>query len=168
MKIVFLISTLFFTTNLFAGTLTDLGSKFVTSAVSGDFVLVEKTLLPNSEQKDAMLAAMKGAAGAVESGELTIMHVDRELIIGNLGATLIKIQNKSGDVDYDPILYVQEGGSWYIIPWADEKGLRVFAASRSEDEQIHLKLFNEWAHLLEKQLESKAEQGGAPNPLPAE
>ena len=167
MKTVFLIYTLFFATNLFAGTLIDLGNRFVKSAVSGDFGTVEKTLLPESEQKDAMLAAMKGAAGAVESGELTITHIDRELIIGDLGATLIKIQTKSGDVDYDPILYAREDESWYIVPWADEKGLRAFAAGRSQDEQIHLKLFNEWAHLLEKQLESKAEQDGADQPATA-
>ena len=106
-------------------------------------------------QKEEMIAAMKGAAKAINSGDLKISHINKELVIGNLGATIIKIESKSGDVDYDPVIYVRDGSSWYIIPYADEKGLRDFAASRTEDEQVHLKLFERWVYLMQKRLEKK-------------
>jgi len=80
-----------------------------------------------------------------------ISHIDRELIIGDLGVTLIKIKTKSGKVDYDPIIYVKDATGWHILPYADARGLKKFAMSRTKDEQIHLRLFNEWANMVEEQ-----------------
>ncbi|MDX1680110.1 MAG: hypothetical protein R3242_05190, partial [Akkermansiaceae bacterium] len=146
--------------NINAETLTDIGSNFVSSAVRGDFDGVEKTLWANGEDKDAMLAAMKGASGAIESGELKISHVNRQLIIGDLGVTLIRIEASSGEVDYDPLIYVKDESGWHILPYADERGLKAFAAKRTKDEQIHLELFDKWANLVAEQ-EQEAEQFGA-------
>ncbi|MGJ8697797.1 MAG: hypothetical protein ACSHYF_15880 [Verrucomicrobiaceae bacterium] len=163
MKFSILFAALLCTSQLMAGVLTEIGNKFVSSAVKGDFVGVEETLWSGAAvgQKAAMLEGIKGAAGAIESGQVEISHVGKELVIGNLGATLLRIEAKSGTVDYDPIIYVKDGEGWHIVPWGDQEGLRVFAASRTDDEQIHLKLLNTWGSLVEEQLvkEEKA-QGG--------
>jgi hypothetical protein len=61
---------------------------------------------------------------------------------------------------FNPIICLKVEGTWLIFPWATEEHLKVLFKQRSKEEQIHLRLFNEWANLMEKLLTEEAGTSG--------
>ena len=142
-----------------SGELTAISSKFVEAAKEGNIENLSSTLWDGGPAKEEMIAEFKKVAPEIQKGNLKIKSVDRELIIGELGVTLMRIDAVGDDgPDYNPIICIKSKGKWVIFPWGTEKHLKVLFDQRSKEEQIHLKLFNEWANLMEKLLKEEAEQ----------
>lgn len=144
-----------------AGELTAISSKFVAGAARGNLQEVAATLWDGGPAKDEMLAEFKNVAPEIEKGNVTLTHVDRELVVGELGVTLMRIAGAGGKAAYKPIICLKVKEGWHVFPWSGEQDLKVLFDLRTKEEQIHLRLFNEWAHLMEKLLAEEAEQAGA-------
>lgn len=135
-----------------AGPVADLGAGFVEAVLKDDDEGLEKLVALSDKRKAAMLASFREAAGAIEAGAISLKAIDRELVIGDLGVTLIKFSTKGGESDYDPLVCMKTKEGWRAVPWENEEDARKFAASRTSDEQIHLKLFDEWADLVVEEI----------------
>ncbi len=59
---------------------------------------------------------------------------------------------------YRPLLCVKKNNNWFVVPWTKQDHLRQFSQQRTPYEQIHLKLFEKWANLIEKQLKKEANE----------
>jgi hypothetical protein len=96
---------------------------------------------------------------------MKVAPVNKELVIGNLGVTLLRTDFEGQDEpQYGPMVCVRTESGWRVFPWASESDLKVLLEQRTPDEQIHLKLFNLWGNLTEQQLKKEAEQAGAGQP----
>ena len=142
-----------------AGELTAISSKFVNGAASGNLQELASTLWEGGPAKDVMLAEFKKVAPEIEKGNVKLTHVDRELVIGELGVSLMRIEGAGGKSDYKPIVCLKVKDGWRVFPWSGESDLKVLFDQRTKEEQIHLRLFNEWANLMEGLLAEEAGSG---------
>ena len=148
-----------------AGELTAISSKFVTAAKDGDIENLASTLWNGGPAKGEMIAEFKQVIPEIKEGKLKLTSVDRELIIGELGVTLMRMDAEGSKAPrFNPIICLKVEGKWLIFPWATEEHLKVLFNQRSKEEQIHLKLFNEWANLIEKLLAEEVVPAGAGQP----
>ena len=109
--------------------------------------------------KQNAIKALGEAAPMIESGKLKIGAIDKELIIGDLGVTLTRLESTDPPkVGYKPLIFVKVGGIWKVFPWATQSDLKSLADQRNPEERIHLQLFNKWADLMEELLEEQTEQ----------
>ena len=141
-----------------AAELTNVAQKFVTASIAGDSEKLDEVYLesPTRERADAAFAE---ALPQIKAGKLQVAHVDKELVIGDLGVTLMRIEFEGHPVaNFKPMICVRTDAGWRLFPWASESDLKVLMEQRTPDEQIHLRLFNTWANLTEEQLNKKAEQ----------
>ncbi|RYD78855.1 MAG: hypothetical protein EOP84_13760 [Verrucomicrobiaceae bacterium] len=142
-----------------AAELKDIAEKLVSASIAGDSAKLDEVYLesPTRERADAAFAE---ALPQIQAGKLRVAHVDRELVIGNLGVTLMRIDFEGHPVaNFQPIIGVRTDKGWQLFPWASESDLKVLMQQRTPDEQIHLRLFDRWAHLIEEQIEKEAEAG---------
>lgn len=148
-----------------AGELTAISSKFVNAAKDGDIENLASTLWNGGPAKEEMIAEFKEVVPEIKEGKLKITRVDRELIIGELGITLMRLDSEDDKAPhYNPIICLKVEGKWLIFPWATEEHLQVLFDQRSKEEQIHLKLFNEWSNLMEKLLAEETKREGPAQP----
>ncbi|QQL44092.1 hypothetical protein [Sulfuriroseicoccus oceanibius] len=146
-----------------AAELKEIAEKFVSAWVAGDYAKLDEVYLesPTRERADEAFAE---ALPQIKAGKLTVAHVDKELVIGDLGVTLMRIDFEGHPVaNFKPIICVRTEAGWRLFPWASQSDLKVLMDQRTPDEQIHLRLFNTWANLVEEQIEKEAEQAGAAN-----
>jgi hypothetical protein len=145
------------------GELTAISTQFVAAATRGDAEGVVSTLCENGVGKEEMITEFKNAAPDFKSGKLKFTKIERELVIGDLGVTLMRLDIEGNpEPDYKPILCLKEKGKWRVIPWASEKDLKAVYEQRSKEEQIHLKLFNKWANLMGEMLADEAAKANPP------
>jgi len=148
-----------------AGELTAISSKFITAAKDGDIENLASTLWNGGPAKGEMIEEFKKVVPEIKGGKLKLTSVDMELIIGELGVTLMRMDAEGAkDPHFNPIICLKVEGKWLIFPWATEEHLKVLFNRRSKEEQIHLRLFNEWANLMEKLLTEEVEQPGSAQP----
>ena len=141
-----------------AAELTNVAQKFVAASIAGDSAKLDEVYLesPTRERADAAFAE---ALPQIKAGKLKVEHVDKELVIGDLGVTLMRIEIEGHPVaNFKPIICVRTDAGWRLFPWASESDLKVLLDQRTPDEKIHLRLFNTWANLVEEQIEKEAEQ----------
>jgi hypothetical protein len=144
-----------------AGELTAISSNFVTAAKGGDIENLASTLWNGGPAKREMIEEFKKVVPEIKEGKLKLTSVDRELIIGELGVTLMRMDAEGAEAPhFNPIICLKVEGTWLIFPWATEEHLKVLFKQRSKEEQIHLRLFNEWANLMEKLLTEEAGTSG--------
>ena len=153
MKILISIVLLALTTSInFANELEKLSKDFVMAVTNGNTEELKKIYLDSSTlQKtiDDFLLALP----LFEEKKLTVSHVPRELIIGNLGVSLIKLKSTDGPTpSYKPLIFVKTESGWKLFPWSRQADLKILIEQRNPDEQIHIQLFNKWANLVEDQL----------------
>jgi hypothetical protein len=139
-----------------AGELTAISSKFVHGAAHGDLREIASTLWEGGPAKEGVLADFKTAAPEIAKGKVKLTPVDRELVIGELGVTLMRFEVADGKFDFKPIVCLKTKDGWRVFPWSSEADLKVLFDQRTKEEQIHLRLFNEWAHLMGKLLAEEA------------
>ncbi|MBK1884911.1 hypothetical protein JIN85_21045, partial [Luteolibacter pohnpeiensis] len=140
-----------------AAELKEIAEKFVSASVAGDSTKLDEVYLdsPTRERADAAFAE---ALPQIKAGKLKVAHVDKELVIGDLGVTLMRIDFEGHPVaNFKPIICVRTDAGWRLFPWASQSDLKVLMDQRTPDEQIHLRLFNTWANLVEEQIEKEAE-----------
>jgi hypothetical protein len=164
-RLVILAQIVFSVQIAWTGELTAISSKFVASAKEGNLENLASTLWDGGPAKDEMIAEFKKVAPEIQKEKLKLTKVDRELVIGELGVTLMRLDAEGdNDPSYNPIICLKVQGKWFIFPCGTEKHLKVLFDQRSKEEQIHLKLFNEWSNLMGKLLAEEAEQPGADHP----
>lgn len=140
-----------------ADELESISKSFIKSATIGDKDALEKIYLDVPTRAKA-IEAITQALPQLKSGEFRITGVPNELVIGDLGVTLICFESdKSTKRDYDPMICVRTSDGWRVYPWASQADLKRFVDQRTPEEQIHLKLFTEWAKLTEELLTKSAE-----------
>ena len=136
-----------------ANELSNLSKKFVVAATNGDRETLKKLYL-DSPTLQKTIEALSQELPKIKENKLSISHIPRELIIGELGVSLMKIKSEDPlRSRYLPIIFVRTETGWKIFPWSSEADIKVLFDQRSPEEQIHLKLFNKWANLTENQLE---------------
>lgn len=114
--------------------------------------------------KENAIKAFAEAAPMIESGKLKIGAIDKQLIIGDLGVTLMRLESTDPPkVGYKPMIFVKVGGIWKVFPWATQSDLKTLADQRTPEERIHLQLFNKWANLMEELLAFESEKVVPPN-----
>jgi hypothetical protein len=153
-----LLTGLLLALDLHAAELTSVAQKFVTASISGDSAQLDQVYLesPTRERADAAFAE---ALPQIKAGKLKVAHVDKELVIGDLGVTLMRIEFEGHPgANFKPMICVRTDTGWRLFPWASESDLKVLMEQRTPDEQIHLRLFNIWANFTEEQLNKEAEQ----------
>jgi hypothetical protein len=154
-----LLTGLLFACVAHAAELKEIAEKFVSASIAGDSAKLDEVYIesPTRERVDAAFAE---ALPQIKAGKLRVAHVDRELVIGDLGVTLMRIEFEGHPVaNFKPIIGVRTAAGWRLFPWASESDLKVLIHQRTPDEQIHLRLFNAWANLVEEQIEKVAEAG---------
>jgi hypothetical protein len=157
--------TVFSVQMAWAGDLTAISSRFVAASNEGNIEKLASTLWDSGTAKDKFLTEFKEVAPEFQKRKLWFTKIERELVIGELGTTLVRLDSE-GDShsDYERIVCLKVHGEWLIYPWATEEDLKVLSNQRSKEEQIHLKLFKEWSRLMEKLLAEEAAQPGAAQP----
>ena len=158
----FLVLTLLTSLSI-ASELEDISKQFVAAATKGDIEVV-RNLYMDSPTKDKTVAGFSKALPSIRDKKILISHVSRELILGDLGVTLLKMNFEGhSEAQYKPMICVRTKDGWKIFPWSSDKDLKVLLDQRNQEEQIHLQLFNTWANLTKAQLTKLAEQDAAPN-----
>jgi hypothetical protein len=148
-----------------AGELSKIGLQFIEAAAAGNSDALAKTYI-DAPSKEAAVAAFKEASQLIAGGKIKVSKVERELVIGDLGVTLFSFE-MDGNKDLKPIICVRDQGEWKVYPWATESDMNGLLKTRTPDEQIHLQLFDEWARLVEKQMEEQAKGAAKPTPSKA-
>ena len=115
-----------------------------------------------------MVAEFAQILPQIQAKKLRISRIENELVIGDLGVTLIRLDlDGHAKPNYKPLICVRTDSGWRIFPWASQADLNILLEQRSPEEQIHLKLFNEWGNLIEELLTKQAQQGVADQPATA-
>ena len=144
--------------------LKDIATQFVDATISGNSEELKKLYI-DSTTREKFIKEFMEASPMIQSKKIKITRIDKELVIGDLGVTLIRLDFEGRPKPkYQPLICVRSNNIWKIFPWTSQSDLKVLLNQRNPDEQIHLQLFNEWANLTEDQLTKNAEQVAAPNP----
>ena len=151
-----------------AAELASTAKSFVEATLKNDIGAFEELYLESSTKPKAIEGLSKEfeeVSELIKAGKLTASSVDKELVIGDLGVTLMQIDFEEEDqTSFRPIVCVRTPEGWRVFPWFSTSDLEVLADSRTPEERIHIQLFNRWANLMEDLLleQQKAEQGVAP------
>jgi hypothetical protein len=133
--------------------------QFLAAVESGDSEKLTQVYL-EGPTREKTVAEFIRALPEIKSGKMKVARVDKELVIGNLGVTLLRTDFEGQDEpEYGPLVCVRTESGWRVFPWASESDLKVLFEQRTPDEQIHLKLFDLWGNLTEQQLKKEAEAG---------
>ncbi|MBB5350689.1 hypothetical protein HNR46_000917 [Haloferula luteola] len=136
--------------------LEDVSSQFFAAVQSGDPEQLTKVFM-ESPTRDQSIADFISALPLIESGSIQLAPTHKELVIGELGASLVRFHyGKSRRAEYELLICVKTANGWQVFPWGSDSDLEVLSKQRSPDEQIHLKLFKEWKVLMTQQLEEDA------------
>jgi hypothetical protein len=151
--------------SLKAGELDQLAKQFVTASLKHDAAAFEK-IYTDSPTKQKAIAEFVKAAPLIDAGKLKVTAIDKELVIGDLGVTLVRLdfadQHKAS---FQPLVCVRASGTWKVFPWSSTSDLKVLAETRTPEEKIHIQLFNKWASLMEDLLlEQEAGEANAGQP----
>jgi predicted acyl esterase len=140
--------------------LKDVATQFVDAAISGNSKELTQIYIDSTTREKAIKEFMEFSP-MIQSKKIKITRIDKELVIGDLGVTLIRLDIEGRtEPNYQPLICVRFNDTWKIFPWTSKSDLKILLKQRSPDEQIHLQLFNEWAKLTEEQLtkmENKAQ-----------
>ncbi len=154
----------FLSTLLPAAELVPIAKQFVAAVAKLDNEKLSEIYADGPTKQDA-IKALAEAAPTIESGKLKIGAIDKELIIGDLGVTLTRLESTDPPkVGYKPLIFVKVSGVWKVFPWATQSDLNALADQRTPEERIHLQLFNKWTNLMEDLLDEEAEQPADGNP----
>jgi hypothetical protein len=135
--------------SLHAGELDQIARNFITATSKNDATLLAEVFV-DSPPKDKAIAEIAQVPPLLEAGQLQITAVDKELIIGDLGGTLMRLDFEGQPKpSFRPIGCVRTEGKWKIFPCASTSDLKVLAEMRTPEEKIHIQLFNKWASLME-------------------
>jgi len=146
-----------------AAELEALSKRFIDSAQRGDSEGLTKIYLNGPTRTKAVTAFMEIFA-QVKKKELKISRIENELIIGDLGVALIRVESVDHrEPRYRPFICVRTSKGWRAYPWFNEADLKLLYEQRTPEEQIHLKLFNKWGNLMGELLKKQAEQDAAPD-----
>lgn len=144
--------------------LSKLSLDFINALKVGDVDKLEPLILEDASTRDEFLSGVPDGAKAMAEQELELRHVNRELIIGDIGMTLLGIRRAGGPkFDFDPLIFRRSGDQWKMFPWANESHLKEFFSSLSPEEQSDVRLLQKWAQALGKMLNAElaAEQANA-------
>lgn len=134
---------------LVAGELTEASDKFMKSVKEGDAQAL-KGMAIDSSAREEWLTGFKQAAAGIKAGKLKLDMDSRELVIDKIGAKMMCMEAQGGEWrNFVAVIWVKEADEWKLVPWEREEHLREFAKARSAEEQIHLKLIDEWEGLME-------------------
>ncbi len=133
--------------------LVPIAEQFVAAVTKSNDEEVNKLYAEGSTKQNAIVAFAE-VAPMIESGKLKISAVEKELIIGDLGISLTRLEfTEPAKIGYKPMFFVKIDGVWKIFPRATQKDIDILKEQRSPDERIHLQLFNEWVSLTQESLE---------------
>lgn len=139
-----------------------LARQFIAATSENDPGQLDKVFAESTTKKKA-IAETAQVQAMITSGKLKITAIDKELIIGDLGVTLMRLDFEGEPKgSFRPIVCVRTSGQWKIFPWSSTSDLKVLADTRTPDERIHIQLFNKWANLMEDLLLEQAEPQTAP------
>jgi hypothetical protein len=155
--------------SLEARELDQIAKQFVTASLKNDAVVFEEIYTESPTKQKAIADFAKEfvqAAPLIDAGKLKVTTIDKELVIGDLGVTLMRLDfADQPKATFRPIVCVRVSGSWKVFPWSSTSDLKVLAETRTPEEKIHIQLFNKWANLMEDLLlEQEAEQVSAGQP----
>jgi hypothetical protein len=96
-----------------AGELDTVASKFVAAASKGEVKELASILWDNGPARDAMMAAFEPVFSRIKSADLKLTRIDRELILGELGVTLMRFDDPNDETpNYEAIFCVKVKDQW--------------------------------------------------------
>ncbi len=147
-KILLLTTLVLNSLTLHAGTLTELSKKYVASASANDKAQLEAICM-DSPTKAKSIEECAQLPEMIKSGKAKVTAVDKELIIGDLGVTLMRIDfDEQPKPSFRPIVCVRIDDHWKVFPWVTTSDMKELAKQRTPEETIHIQLLNEWTHLM--------------------
>jgi hypothetical protein len=155
--------------SLKAGELDQIAKQLVTASLKNDAAAFEKIYTESPTKQKAIADFAKEfvqAAPLIDAGKLKVTAIDKELVIGDLGVTLMRLDfADQPKASFRPIVCVRVSGSWEVFPWSSTSDLKVLSEMRTPEEKIHIQLFNKWANLMEDLLlEQEDKKGNANQP----
>ena len=158
MKLIAILLLMLMSSFAMASELEDISKLFVAAAKSGNSDQLKKIYLDTSTRDTALLELEK-TLPQIQSKKLNLSNIKNELVIGDLGVTLIRVDfADQPEPKYRPLICVRTKNGWRVFPWSTQDDLKTLYEQRTPEEQIHLKLFNKWGQLIKPLLKPEAEQ----------
>lgn len=77
---------------------------------------IASTLWEDGPANDGVLADFKSAAPEIAKENVKLTPVDRELVIGELGVTLMRFEVANGKFDFKLIVCLKTKDGWRVFP----------------------------------------------------